>query len=74
MLHSIQYLPNLQAVTTLIGLTTLTMPVVRVVVHARLKVTIRTAQKSPSLTVREIWLSTRVSTVGPTASRTICFR
>ena len=64
----------MQATTTLTWLTILTMPAVRVVAHALPMTTIRTVQKSPSLTVVESWLSTVVSSLRPTVPRTICFK
>ena len=42
--------------------------------HPPLGRAIRPVHKSPSLTVVENWLSTVVSTVAPTVSRTICFQ
>jgi hypothetical protein len=50
------------------------MPTVGVVAHAILVATIRPAQKSPLLTVIESWLSTAVSSLAPTVSKTIGFR
>jgi hypothetical protein len=58
----------------LAGLTTPTMPSVRVVAHAPSKATICTVHKSPSPTVVENWLATVVSAVAPTVPGIICFQ
>jgi hypothetical protein len=55
------------------GLTTLTMPTVAVVVHARWRPS-DPVQKSPSFPAGESWLSTVVFAGLPTVSRTIGFR
>src|SRR5208337_2736083 len=58
-------------------LTTLNMPAVRVigvVAHALPIAPSVPVHKSPSPAVAGNWLSTVVSTVAPTVSRTICFR
>jgi len=61
----------------LTGPTTLTMPTARVVRMVALQISVRgvstAVYKSPSLSVAEKWLSTVVSTVSPTVSKTICF-